>query len=87
MSVPMRAKMYIDKIEPYPTEGEPTQEFLHFHAVAKSGPYDENGSDENNTYALYTPMAQLGMTVQNPALLGKYKVGDYFYVDFTPIEK
>jgi len=26
------------------------------------------------------------MTVANPALIGKFRVGDVFYVDFTPVE-
>jgi hypothetical protein len=75
----MRAKLIVDDVEPY--DGG---ENLSFRAVGKSEPYDENGSDENNTYASFTPMANLKMTVNNPNLLGKFKVGQEFYVDFTP---
>lgn len=35
----MRAKMRITAVTPYPTEGDPSQETLQFHAVAKDGPY------------------------------------------------
>lgn len=75
----MRAKLRVNDVEPY--DGG---ENLSFSAVSKSEPYDEKGSDENNTYASFTPMAELKMTVNNPNLLGKFEVGQEFYVDFTP---
>ena len=77
----MRAKLKISNIEPY--DGG---ENLSFHAVGKSEPYDENGSDENNTYARFTPMADLKISVNNPNLLGKFKIGQEFYVDFIPAD-
>lgn len=75
----MRAKLKVTNVEPF--DGG---ENLSFSAVGKSEPYDEKGSDENNTYASFTPTAELKMTVNNPNLLGKFKVGQEFYVDFTP---
>ena len=75
----MRAKLRVSNVEPY--DGG---ENLSFSAVAKSEPYDKKGSDENNTFASFTPMAELKMTVNNPTLLGKFEVGQEFYVDFTP---
>ncbi|RWB50845.1 hypothetical protein [Mesorhizobium sp.] len=81
---PMRAKMRITSIEYYPTAGTPTQETLQFHAVSKDGPYQSDGSDEDNTFAKFSPIGSLSLTVANPELLGKYKTGDTFYLDFTP---
>lgn len=76
----MRAKMKVAAV----TEGQ-GYEVLEFSAVAKSdAPYPADGSDENNSFAKWTPSAQLKMTVQNPALLGKINAGDTFYVDFSP---
>ncbi len=75
----MRAKLKVSNVDPY--EGG---ENLTFSAVCKSDGYPEDGSDENNTYATFTPMAELKMTVNNPNLLGKFEVGQEFYVDFTP---
>ena len=75
----MRAKLKVSSVEPYPGG-----ENLSFSAVGKGEPYDEDGSDENNTYAQFTPSAELTMTVNNPNLLCKFKVGQEFYVDFTP---
>ncbi len=77
----MRAKLKIQSITQYDTYEE-----LKFAAVGKKGAYDENGSDEDNTYARYTPSANLDMTIVNPALIGKYHAGQEFYVDFTPVE-
>ena len=74
----MRAKLKICEIEPC---GH--QETLSFHAVGKDEPYDENGSDENNTFASFTPFAELKMTINNPKLVGTFEVGQEFYMDFT----
>lgn len=76
----MRAKLKIDSITQYET-----YEQFKFRAVGQRGSYDEKGSDEDNTYANYTPTAELSMTVTNPQVLGKYHAGQEFYVDFTPI--
>jgi hypothetical protein len=80
----MRAKMKVSNIEANPDYGTET---LSFSAVAKNGAYPEDGSDENNTYAKYTPMAEMRMTIQNPALIGKFAIDQMFYVDFTEAAK
>jgi hypothetical protein len=82
MSSPvMRAKMKCSSVEP---SGD--GEILRFHAVAKSDGYPADGADENNSYARWSPSADLSINVQNPALKGKIKSGDSFYVDFTPAD-
>lgn len=81
MTIAMRAKMRITSIN-REYEG---QEELQFHAVAKDGPYPSDGSDEDNSYARYSPSGDLNLTVANPNLLGKFKEGDTFYLDFTPV--
>ena len=79
----MRAKLQVSKVETF--EGA-TQEYVVFHAVAKSDGYPPDGADEDNTFARWTPSADLKMTITNPALLGKFAVGQKFYVDFSPAE-
>lgn len=49
--------------------------------------YDCNNKPEDNSYAEFTPSAELKMEVSNPALLAKLKPGQKFYVDFTLIEE
>lgn len=61
-------------------------EELVFNAVSKSDGYPADGSDENNSFAKWTPTAELRMSITNPALIGKFVVGQEFYVDFTPAE-
>ena len=78
MSV-MRAKMKVTSVEKY--DGG---ERLKFSAVYKDGAYPEGGADEDNTFAMYTPQAELSMCINNPALAGQFNAGDKFYVDFTP---
>lgn len=75
----MRAKMKINHIDKQ-FEG---QETLHFNAVGRSDSYPDDGSDENNTYAKFTPSGELSLTVVNPALLGKFAEGEEYYLDFT----
>jgi hypothetical protein len=77
----MRAKLQIASV----TKHAHGVETLKFHAVAKT-PYPDDGSDEDNTYAKFSPSASLEITVANPALLGKFEPGQKFYVDFTPAE-
>ena len=54
-----------------------------FSAVCKSDGYPSDGTDENNSYAKWTPTADLTMAVTNPALLGKIVEGEEYYLDFT----
>lgn len=73
----MRAKMVVQTVDKYETS-----ENIKMRAVYASK-YPEDGSDENNTFAKFTPNADLSMSITNPNLLGKINVGDVFYVDFT----
>jgi len=77
----MRAKMKVARVE---ING--TYEKLDFSAVCKNDGYPADGSDENNTFAMFTPSAELSMTINNPALFGKFDVGQEFYLDFTLAE-
>ncbi len=78
----MRAKMKVYKVEKFETS-----QSLHFHAVGKKEAYDSEGSDENNTYAKWTPNGTCALTVNNPALFDKFTEGDEYYLDFTPAKK
>lgn len=75
----MRAKFQLSHV----TKGEGWEK-LHFYAVAKSGGYPQDGSDDDNTYAKFSPQASCEITVANPALFGKFEPGEKYYVDFTP---
>jgi len=77
----MRAKVKITGIE---KQGD-TQEKLTFSFPAKDGGYPADGSDEDQQFAKFSPSGSLSLTVANPALLGKFKEGDKFYLDFVPI--
>lgn len=83
MATRMRAKMRITSVTPQGAEAES----LVFHGVSKDGPYPSDGSDEDNSYAKFSPSISLTMTIANPALLGVQKAGDTFFVTFEPIEK
>jgi hypothetical protein len=82
----MRAKLQVGYVHQYFSDAERTRvasEQLSMHAVC-AAKYEGEGADEDNTYAHYSPSAQLSIQIANPALWGQFKVGDRFYVDFTP---
>lgn len=76
----MRAKMVIGAVL---ASGGGEQ--LTMNAVCKSGSYGDDGLDENNTFAHFTPSAELVMQVNNPALNGVFKEGQELYLDFTVV--
>lgn len=75
----MRAKFRIGHIEKHSEQCET----LHMNAVAKSNGYPADGSDEDNTYAKFSPSGRLEIQIANPALIGKFAVGEVYYLDFT----
>lgn len=79
--VTMRAKMQVNKVEQFAES-----ERVFMNAVARSSAYPEDGSDEDNTYAKFSPQGELSLTIANPALRGKVEAGKKFYVDFTPAD-
>ena len=82
MSTTMRAKLQISSVEKF----ESGTERLKFHGVAAKA-YPADGSDEDNTFAKFSPSVSLDISIANPALHGKFNPGDTFYVDFTPVDK
>ena len=79
----MRAKLKVSNIE----KCNEDYESLTFSAVSRSDGYPEDGSDENNTFAKWTPTAELKMSITNPMLIGKFSEGQEFYVDFTSAQE
>jgi len=77
----MRAKMKVSEV--IIREGH---EELKMVPVCKTGSYPEDGADEDNTYAKWTPSGELKLGITNPALHGQFKPGQKFYVDFTDAE-
>ncbi len=82
----MRAKLVVESVVPGTYNGETTNEVLSMRAVAKNDGYPEGGMDEDNTFAKFSPSASFTINIANPALFGKFEVGQKFYVDFTPAE-
>lgn len=82
----MRAKLKVGSVFAHrdAETGETITETLTFHGVSKSGTYPADGSDEDNTFARYSPSVNLQISIANPALHGQFEPGQTFYVDFTP---
>ena len=81
----MRAKLQVGNVQEhfYGPEKAKSGETLTMHAVCKNQ-YDSTGNDEDNTFAKWSPGANLTINIANPALWDQFKHGDKFYVDFTP---
>lgn len=78
--VTMRAKFEVLEVKRYAHS-----DVIRAIAVAAKT-YPEDGSDEDNTYAKFSPSGELTLTIANPALLGKIEPGKKFYLDFTPAD-
>lgn len=78
----MRAKVYVSGIEKYSAESES----IKFSGIPKKGQYPNDGLDEDNTFAKFSPSVHFNINITNPALIGKFNLGDKMYVDFTPVE-
>ena len=76
----MRAKFRLDSVTPL--EFTPPSEDLVFTAVTEAA-FDQDGNSEDNDFSKWTPTGVLTMRVTNPALLGTFKPGTKYYLDFT----
>ena len=79
----MRAKMRVVSALSEGQGESKSGEMLSFSAVGKKGAYGEDGLDENNTYAKFTPSGSADLYVVNPALFDRFAVDEEYYVDFT----
>lgn len=79
----MVAKMVVREVI---QQGEPPAVETVKLAAVTAKPFDANGENEDNSFARYTPSANLEMMIANPALLGRIKVGDTFKLTFDKCE-
>jgi hypothetical protein len=82
--VKMRAKMYVTAVLDADEQNGWNERLVMCCVAAKR--YGEDCLDEDNTFAKFTPGGVLDIQIANAALRGKFKTGDTFYVDFTPVE-
>lgn len=81
----MRAKLEVVAVLPF---GNPVvSEQVTFRGVCKSDGYPADGSDENNSFAKWSPSVDQNFTIANPNLFGQFKPGDQFYADYTRVPK
>lgn len=89
----MRAKFNVENltvssaVDPQTGKTHTTMEELLMGAVGRNDGYPADGSNEDNVFALWTPTGELRMTITNPALFGKFAIGDTYYIEFAKAEK
>jgi hypothetical protein len=83
----MRAKFEVTRVDTFRSEDTETviSEQVNMSAVGAKE-YGENGENEDNDFARWTPFGELVMGITNPNLLGTIKEGDTYYLDFTKCE-
>lgn len=82
-----RAKVYVESVKLLGGDGKShMHEEVQFRAVGgnkvQKG-YPQDGMDEDNTYAKFSPSADFRLMVSNPALFGEFKPGEKRYVDIS----
>jgi hypothetical protein len=83
----MRAKVRVSAVTVNKdADGNTTSERVHFSGVARSNGYPADGSDEDNSFAKFSPSVEMSFTIANPALFGKFMSDKRFYADFTPAD-
>lgn len=73
----MRAKMRLVAEKIYADTAATGAKVYTFQAQYSNSP-------EDNSYSKYTPSAQFEMTIDNPVVQAALKLGEVYYVDFTP---
>lgn len=85
-----RCKVRVESVKQLGSDGKNhTTEEVQMRAVQGdkvSKGYPEDGSDEDNTYAKFSPMADFRLVVNNPRLFGQFKPEQKYYVDLTLAE-
>jgi hypothetical protein len=69
----VRAKMYVDVI----TRHDENNVAVSLRAVTATD------SEENKTFSLYTPSAQITMWITNPDAFNYFEMGKEYYLDFA----
>jgi len=82
----MRAKVCVGSAIPYESP-QGKMLVLKLFGVAKNDGYPADGSDENNSFARWSPSISVDMLIANPALVDAFEPGDTFYIDFIPAPK
>jgi hypothetical protein len=54
---------------------QPDSTIVSFSAVS---------DDANKTWSKWTPSGELQMQINNPAALEQFKIGEFYFLDFTP---
>ena len=77
-----RAKFKVDLIQQLSQGGEYREKIHLSPVIAADVPLNE----ENARYHTLTPSGSMEIMVTNTDLHGKFKVGQYFYVDLTEVK-
>lgn len=71
-----RCKFQVSEVTKFSCPGERVKLFAVY-----------GGSQENESFAAATPSGEISIYVNNPAVIGKFQPGQYYYVDLTPAEQ
>lgn len=73
----VRAKFYVSEVTR--TAYQPDAAQIKMQAVTRG--------EDNKEWAKYTPVANLSMSILNPAAAEQFELGAEYFIDFTPAPK
>lgn len=49
--------------------------------------YDQSVAQEDAAFSKFTPQGELRATIDNPVALERLQLGEFYYIDITPVPK
>lgn len=81
----VRAKFFVKSIQHF-HNSDPKAVCAEVKLAPCYGSYPGGDSEENKSFAKYTPQGEMAMTITNPAAIEFFEIGKPYYVDFTPAQ-
>ena len=81
----VRAKFWV-KEKKHQYTGSPDGQFVEVSLAPCYGGYPGGDSEENKSFAKYTPSGEIKLGITNPAAFDQFEMGKAYYIDFTPCD-
>ncbi len=79
----VRAKFWVKEIK-HAHQGPPNAVYADVKLAPCYGAYPGGDSEENKSFAKYTPSGEITLGITNPDAIGFFELGKAYYIDFTP---
>ena len=83
MTAHVRAKFWVKSVQHHHNH-DPKAVCAEVELAPCYGTYPGGDSEENKSFAKYTPAGEISLTITNPAAIEAFELGKAYYIDFTP---